>query len=137
MTMVTVRGLPPGVVDGVLGSVEVAPPDAGGSVEVPPPDVGGSVGGSVSGSVAGELDDASEERASDDVRAGGGSAVSVDELHPASATAATKAASHWILRGGRPTERPRTKGAGRLSSVIEVKHRIHGASVTRRLRPGR
>ena len=119
-----VRRLPLEVVDGAPGSVEVASLD-----------VGGSAGGSAT--EAGELDDASDDRGSGEVRVGSESVVSVDELHPASATAATKAASHWILRGGRPTERPRTKGAGRLSSVIEVKHRICGASVTRRLRPGR
>jgi hypothetical protein len=124
--MVMVRGLPLGVVDGVPGSVEVASLD-----------VGGSAGGSVTG--AGELDDASDDRDSGEVRVGCESAVSVDELHPASATTATDAASQRLLRGGRPRERPRPrmKGAGTFRSVIEVKHRIRGASVTRRLRPGR
>ena len=121
-----VRGLPLEVVDGVPGSVEVASLD-----------VGGSAGGSVTG--AGELDDASDDRDSGEVRVGCESAVSVAELHPASATTATDAASHRILRGGRPREwpRPRMEGAGTFRSVIEVKHRICGASVTRRLRPGR
>jgi hypothetical protein len=124
MTMVMVRRLPLEVVDGAPGSVEVASLD-----------VGGSAGGSAT--EAGELDDASDDRGSGEVRVGSESVVSVDELHPASATTATDAASHRIHRGGRPGERPRIEGTATFRSVIEVKHRIRGASVTRRLRPGR
>ena len=112
--MVMVRGVPPGVVGGVSGSVEVAVLDAGGSVG-----------------------DASDDRTPDEVRVGSGSALSVDDVHPASATAAANAPSHRSLPGGRRPDEPRSEDAGRFSSVMGVKHRIRGASVARRLRPGR
>ena len=91
ITMVTVRGLPPPVVGAVLGPVEVTVLDAG-----------GSVGDSVA--VAEDPDDVSDDRALDDVGVGSESEVSVDDVHPASPTAATNAATHRSLPGGRRLE---------------------------------
>jgi len=124
MTMVMVRGSPSGVVGAVLGPVEVVSLD-----------VGDSAGDSVA--VAGDPDDASDDRAPDEVPGGWESALSVDDVHPASATAATSAASHRRPRGGRRPGWPQAGNGGRVWSVIGAKHRIRRASLARRLRPGR